>query len=278
MNFTPVPPRICLPPERIAPGTWVVHQVQEALGAPLCVYLNSMVVLGPEPVLVDTGTAANRRQWLEDTFSLVDPADVRYVFISHDDADHTGNLAEVMTLCPNATLLASWALVERHSNVFEFPLQRTRWVADGDHIDLADRRLSFVRPPVFDSPTTRGLFDSATGVYWAVDAFATPCTQAIEPTVEELDPAFWAEGMAMFGHNAVAPWLALVDAQRYAASVRRVSDLGATTIAGGHTPVIGEGSVTAALELIGGLPAVAAPPVPDQHVLEALLAAPAPAA
>jgi flavorubredoxin len=278
VNFTPVPPRICLPPERIPPGTWVVHQVQEALGAPLCVYLNSMVVLGPEPVLVDTGTAANRRQWLEDTFSLVDPADVRYVFISHDDADHTGNLAEAMTLCSNATLLASWALVERHSNAFEFPLERTRWVVDGDHLDLADRRLSFVRPPVFDSPTTRGVFDSATGVYWAADAFAAPCTQAIEPTVEELDPAFWAGGMAMFGHNAVAPWLALVDAERYAASVRRVADLGATIIAGGHTPVIGSASIGAALELIGGLPAVAAPPVPDQHMLEALLAAPAPAA
>src|SRR5204863_23170 len=112
---------------------------------------NSMVILGAEPTIVDTGTIANRRQWLADVFDLVDPDDVRYVFLSHDDADHTGNLAEVMEACPNATLLASWALVERFSNVFDFPLARCRWVEDGDHLDLADRRFRFVRPPVWDS-------------------------------------------------------------------------------------------------------------------------------
>ena len=41
--------------------TWLIHQVQEALGAPLRVYLNSMVIRGAEPVIVDTGTVANRR-------------------------------------------------------------------------------------------------------------------------------------------------------------------------------------------------------------------------
>jgi hypothetical protein len=45
--------------------------VQEALGAPLRVYLNSMVIRGAEPVIVDTGTIANRAQWLDDVFGLV---------------------------------------------------------------------------------------------------------------------------------------------------------------------------------------------------------------
>ena len=100
--------------------------MQEALGTPLRVYLNSMVICGAEPVIVDTGTVANRSQWLDDVFGLVDPTDVRYVFISHDDVDHTGNLAQVMEHCPHATLLASWALVERFSNAFEFPLRSAR--------------------------------------------------------------------------------------------------------------------------------------------------------
>jgi flavorubredoxin len=124
MTYEPAVPTIIRPPERIADETWLIHQVQEATGAPLRVYLNSMVIRGAEPVIVDTGTLANRAQWLEDVFGLVDPADVRYVFLSHDDVDHTGNLAEVMERCPNATLLASWALVERFSNAFEFPLRR----------------------------------------------------------------------------------------------------------------------------------------------------------
>jgi flavorubredoxin len=273
MSFHPKPPTISLPPTHVGGDTWLVHHVQEALGAPLRVLINSMVIRGTEPVIVDTGTIANRHRWLEDTFGLVEPDDVRWVFISHDDVDHTGNLVQVMEACPNATLLASWALVERFSNAFEFPLERCRWVNDGDHLDLEDRRLSFVRPPVWDSPSTRGLFDHSTGVYWAVDAFAAPCSPEIEPTVDDLDPSFWAEGMAMFAHNALSPWLSLVDPHRFDALVQRVRSLGMNTIASGHSPLIAGAAVDRAFELLSDLPFIAAPPVPGHDVLEAALAA-----
>jgi flavorubredoxin len=163
-------------------------------------------------------------------------------------------------------------MVERHSNAFEFPLERCRWVNDGDHLDLADRRLEFVRPPVYDSPTTRGLFDHRTGVYWAADAFATPCTPAVEQNVADLDAEFWAHGVAMFGHHALSPWLGIVDEARYAATVDRVRSLGMTTIASGHSPVITQPSIDAAFDLVRALPATPAPPLPDQSVLDAILA------
>src|SRR5207244_10933200 len=85
MSFAPLAPTTCFPPSRIAADTWVIHQVQPALGQPLLVFLNSMLILGAEPMIVDTGTPANREQWLKDVFSLVDPNDVRWVFLSHDD-------------------------------------------------------------------------------------------------------------------------------------------------------------------------------------------------
>ena len=272
MNFSPVPPRICLPPQRVADDTWLVQQVQEALGAPLCVNINSLVIAGAEPVLVDTGSPANRRQWLEDTFSLIDPSDVAYVFVSHDDIDHTGNLAEVLALCPQALLVASWAIIERHTCAFDFPLARSRWLEDGDTLRLVDRTLRLVRPPTFDSPTTRGLFDQATGVYWAADSFATPSTQAIEPTVGELDLDFWRHGLSMFAHHAISPWLSMVDPDLYSARVRSVQALGMTTIAGAHTPLITERSIPTAFDLTVALPSEPAPPVPDQHALDAIVA------
>lgn len=271
MDFHPISPKLSIPPEQIAADTWLVHQVQEALGAPLNVYINSMVIRGAEPVLVDTGTIANRRHWLEDTFTLVDPAEVRYVFISHDDIDHTGNLAEVMALCTNATLVASWSLVERHTNAFNFPITRCMWMNDGDHLDLTDRRLSFVRPPVYDSPTTRGVFDSSTAVYWAADCFATPCSPGLETDVAELDSDFWGQGLSMFAHHALSPWLAVVDRVAFDYTVDRVRTLEPTTIVSAHSPVISAGSVDRAIDIVRGLPAEPAPPVPDQRVLDAIV-------
>ena len=72
----------------------MIHSVQPALGQPLFIYLNSMVILGKETMIVDTdtGTVANRDQWLKDVFSLVEPNDVRWIFLSHDDIDHSGKL------------------------------------------------------------------------------------------------------------------------------------------------------------------------------------------
>ncbi|MFE2449455.1 MBL fold metallo-hydrolase [Streptomyces sp. NPDC059426] len=119
------------PFQRIGPDAHLIQDVQFALGRPLCVPINSAVLTGQEPVIIDTGSPRNRQQWLDDVFSIVEPEDVRWVFVSHEDADHTGNLETVMARCPNATLLCSWALVERFSCVYDFPLHRCRWVADG---------------------------------------------------------------------------------------------------------------------------------------------------
>jgi hypothetical protein len=61
-TFAPIAPTIAVPPLEVAKDTFVIHQVQEALGQPLFVYINSMVILGAEPMIVDTGTPANRQQ------------------------------------------------------------------------------------------------------------------------------------------------------------------------------------------------------------------------
>jgi flavorubredoxin len=272
MTFTPIAPTTYVSPTQVAKDTFVVHQVQPALGEPLFVYLNSMVILGKEPVIVDTGTPANRTQWLEDVFSLVEPTDVRWIFLSHDDVDHTGNLDQAMEACPNARLVCNWAMIERHTNCFNFPLDRCRWVMDGESLDVGDRTLQALRPPVYDSPTTRGLFDPTTGVYWAVDTFATPLPDP-KMAIADLDAEFWDFGLALFALGAVSPWLTMLDADKYGRYVDTVQNLDITTIAACHTPVIEGPYIERAFNRIRQLPTIDPPPLPDQSVLDVIIAA-----
>ena len=264
-------------PKQAAPDTYLIQEVQHALGQPLSVYINSAVILGTEPVIVDTGSLRNRTAWLGDVFGLVDPEDVRWVFLSHDDADHTANVGPVMEACPNATLVCSWALVERFANAYDFPLSRCRWVNHGDTFTAGDRTLVALRPPVYDSPTTRGLLDTKTGVYWAVDAFATPVPggpgSSPPDHVKELDPEFWWAGMVMYGLHGLSPWLELVDSDRYMTTVREVQKHGMSTILSAHSPVIDGVFVDAAFDMVARLAGAQPPPCPDQSVLEALLGA-----
>ena len=272
LSFPPICPTVAVPPTKIAKDTWLVHQVQTALGQPLDIYLNSLVILGAEPVIVDTGTPANRAQWLEDAFSLVEPEDVRWIFLSHDDVDHTGNLDEALTACPNATVVCNWAMVERHTNCFDFPLDRCRWVMHGESFDAGDRTLQAVRPPVFDSPTTRGLYDPTTKVYWAVDTFATPLPDA-GLGIAELDEGFWHFGMTLFALGAVSPWITMTDPVKYGRHVDLTQQLDITTVASCHSPVIEGPYIEKAFDLIRSLPTTDMPDLPNQSVLDEIIAA-----
>jgi flavorubredoxin len=260
------PTKTRLEPTLVAPETFLIHDHQGEGTAPVVVALNSLVIRAAEPVVVDTGMAENREQYLADVFGLVEPADVRWVFISHDDVDHTGNVNALMDACPDATLVVNWFMVERMGASLAVPPARQRWIDDGGTLDVGDRVLQALRPPIFDSPTTRGLFDPTTGFFWGSDSFATPMLTPLTH-VDALDDEFWADGMRMFDQY-VSPWVTMVDDAKFQATVDRVAALRPTSMAGCHTPAILGDRVARALAITRTTPTAVVPPQPDQAVLE----------
>lgn len=99
-----------------------------------------MLIRASEPVVVDTGAPVHRELWFEQVFSLVAPDDVRWVFLSHDDGDHMGNLYELLELCPNATLVVNFFIHKRLILDRPLPLTRMRWLGPGEYFDAGDRR------------------------------------------------------------------------------------------------------------------------------------------
>lgn len=264
-----------LPPVEIAPDTFVLHAAHGEGQAPQVVHMNAMLIRGAEPVVVDTGAPVHRETYLEDLFSLVEPDDVRWVFISHEDLDHVGNLDAVMDACPNATLVASWFLCERMAVAgLRVPPTRWRWIGDGESLDAGDRTLLALRPPLYDEPTTRGLLDPTTGVYWASDCFAAPVAR---PTVfaAELDADEWAGGFLTF-QQWNSPWATLLDRSRFADEVERFATHGIRTIVSCHGPTIDGPLIPAALELLRQVPDAVTGPQPGQLVLDEIVRSLAP--
>jgi flavorubredoxin len=267
MNATlTAPTKTRFEPTRIANETYLIHDHAGEDQGPVVVALNSMVIRGAEPVVVDTGVVENREQFLADVFSLVEPEDIRWLFISHDDVDHTGNLNALMEAAPNATLVVNWFMTERMGASLDVSPLRQRWVGDGEVVDVGDRKLLTIRPPIFDSPTTRGLFDTTTGVYWSSDSFATPMITPVR-NVADIDADFWSAGMTTF-NQYVSPWITLTDEAKFAATVDRVEALGASYIVGCHTPVIARDHIDLALTATRRSPFATVMPQPEQAVLE----------
>jgi flavorubredoxin len=255
----------------VAPDTFLIPTLAADPSGAGVFSSNSLVIRGTEPVIVDTGSRLVRDSWLSTVFSVVEPADVRWIFISHDDHDHVGNLDAVLDLCPQATLVGNWAMTARLFGDVELPLQRMRWLDQGEAFDAGDRTLHLVRPPLFDSPTTRGLFDPTTNVLWAVDTFGA-MVQGNILEADDADPDLYAGTFdAMNTWNT--PWLEWVDTARFAAHVDETASLPLEAVASAHGPILRGERIAEAFARTAALAAQPALPTPGQAMLDQLLSA-----
>jgi flavorubredoxin len=264
------PPVIHQDPYQIAPDTWIVPQIEPA-GPDTLVSINSMVIAAAEPVIVDTGCFINRDRWMEQAFSIVDPADVRWVYLTHSDRDHVGNLDAVLAACPQATLITTqWGAIYMLADGVP-PLGRMRWVNDGDNFDAGDRTLHAVTPPLWDGASTRGLYDPVSGVYWAADCFATYLTHPVT-NAADLDPTFWTESILHEGASNPG-WHALVDPAKFDAHVERSARMRPSVVASAHGPTLTGPLVEEGYRLICQLARTGPVEQPGQPVLDAMVAA-----
>jgi flavorubredoxin len=233
--------------------------------------VNSMLIRGAEPIVVDTGAPAHREHWFEQVFSLVEPEDVRWVFLSHDDSDHMGNLHELLELCPNATLVANFFITERVALERPLDITRMRWVGPGESFDAGDRRLHLIVPPIFDGPTTRALYDEKTAVLWAVDSFAAMAPGAVHDVADVPRPLF--EETFSLLNSLVSPWHQWLDPVRYRAHTDAVEGLGLLAVASAHGPVLTGSSIPDAFDRVRAMAGQPIVPPPGQPLLDELVAA-----
>ncbi len=264
MNLSTVP---LTSPVAIAPDTFLIPNLAPA--GDVFVPVNSMLIRGDEPIVVDTGAPAHRQHWLEQVFSLVDPEDIRWVFLSHEDGDHTGSLDDVLIAAPNATLVMNAFGAERLALERSVPLHRSIWREPGESFDAGDRRLRMVLPPIFDGPATRGLLDERTGVLWAVDAFGALTPGAVH-RVDDLPTDLYDESFREI-NSLVSPWHQWLDPNRYARHVDSIEALRPTAIASAHGPILTGRAIGDAFDRVRRLAGEPRVVLPSQSALDELL-------
>ena len=257
-------------PVPIARDTFLIPNLAE-IAPDTYLYVNSLVIRGDEPVIVDTGAPVHRERWLEQVFSIVEPTDVRWVFLSHDDGDHTGGLHDALAMCPNATLVTNFFSDARLSIEHPLPIEREMWREPGDTFTAGDRRFRLFLPPIFDGPSTRGLIDESTGVMWAVDSFAA-FTPSVAYHVDDIPAEMYRETFTTL-NSLLSPWHQWLDPAKYGAHVDALEALAPTVVASAHGPVLSGPAIHDAFDHIrniAGQPRVAPP---GQPMLDEILAA-----
>jgi flavorubredoxin len=176
--------------------------------------INAFVLHGAEPILVDTGTVIDSDEFMATLRSVIDPADLQWIWLTHTDFDHIGSLPRLLSDNPQLRVITTFLGVGIMSLSAPLPMDRVHLLNPGQKITMGDRTLTAVKPPAFDNPSTTGFVDHTSGALFSSDCFGALLAgirdNAAELSDDELRQAqvFWA--------TVDSPWLHKVDSAEFA--------------------------------------------------------------
>ncbi len=233
--------------------------------------VNAFLLLAKEPVLIDTGIGVDGDQFLDALASILDPAALRWVWLTHDDADHTGSIQRVLEAAPQARLVTNAFCAMRMATWWPVPFERVHAIRAGERISVGDRTLRAVAPPLYDNPLSVGLLDEATGSLFTVDSFGALLPEAVEDAADVPHDAL-AGGMVAWA-TSDSPWAHLVDRQRFARVLDGVRRLQPTRILSSHLPAANGTSLERFLEVLESVPDAEPAVAPNNEEFSHMLAA-----
>jgi hypothetical protein len=231
--------------------------------------INAFVIKAKEPVLVDTGIGVDSEEFMKALESIIDPGDLKWLWLTHDDADHTGNIQKIFKAAPGARLVANALAVLRMSTTWPVPMDRVYWLNSGDSISVGDRKLTAVRPPLFDNPTTIGIYDDKSQAFFSADCFGAIIPSKAQ-NVEDIPEADLARGMISWG-TADSPWAHMFEPVAISRALDGIRRMAPKVILSSHLP-LAQAKTDQLLEVVSRVPA--SPPfvAPNQTALEHMLA------
>ncbi len=196
--------------------------------------INAHLIHAKEPVLVDTSWVGVSEAYLNELQKVIDPADLKWIWISHTDLDHVFNLDKVMAMAPNARVVIAGLGAAKFGLRGDFDMSRLHVLEAGQRLDVGDRELVSVKPVIYDAPETNGFFDTKTRVLFSADAFGALLDQPREETADI------PEGVLRDGQTAWAsvdaPWLGWADKSMFGKLLSDIERLDPSTIISGHLP------------------------------------------
>lgn len=196
--------------------------------------INAFVIKGPEPVLVDTGAAIQSGEFMPALKSVIDPAELKWIWLTHTDFDHMGSLQQLLAENPRLRVITTFLGTGIMGLAAPLPMDRVHFVNPGEKITVGSRTLTAVRPPVFDNPSTTGFYDDKSGAFFSSDCFGA-LVQAAPQSAADLADQDLRDGQ-VFWATVDSPWLHKVDRDALARELDGIRKMAPKMILSSHLP------------------------------------------
>jgi len=114
---------------------------------------NSYFINAQRKTIVETSKAKFWDTYLAKIKQVTDPSEIEYIVLNHTEPDHSGNLARLLEVAPNAKVVASRLAISYLKDFLGRSFNHIV-VKDGDTLDLGNKTLRFIGAPNLHWPDT----------------------------------------------------------------------------------------------------------------------------
>jgi len=259
---------------RAAPDIDVLTTIHQIPGLGF-IPINAFLLHGHSPILVETGAVVDREEFMTALRSVIDPADLRWIWLTHTDPDHTGALRQLMDENDEIKVITTFLGVGAMSLSDPLPMDRVYLVNPGQTITIGERALTAIKPPTFDNPCTTGFYDQVSRALFSSDCFGALLSEVPEDAAD-LSEEELRQGQVLWT-TIDTPWIHAVDTGALARQLDDIRSLEPKLILSDHLPPAGGFMMHRLLGSLASAQAAEAFVGPDQATLVQMMAQGAPA-
>lgn len=155
------------------------------------------------PLLFDAGSHVHSGQIMSELKTLLDDVSPGYVFLTHTELPHTGNLSAILEAWPQTKLVVSSAILPHVELPWWVTEDQVLYGYPGTSDSYGGRQISFSDGILKDQPGTHWMYDAQTGTLFTADAFGYLFPQSADLKFDdELDDGVPVEWLRRYHESA----------------------------------------------------------------------------
>ena len=234
--------------------------------------INAFVMHGDEPMLVDTGAVPDSDDFITALRTVIDPTDLRWIWLSHPDFDHIGSLHKLLDENPQLHVMTTFlGMGIMGLSSTPLPPDRPRLVNPGERVKVGNRTLRAFKPPVYDNAVTTGFFDETSHALFSADCFGALLPD-IPPSAADISETNLRNGQTLWV-TIDSPWIHNVDRKLFTEHLGQIGGLDPEIVLSSHLPPAPGALLNTLLDTLAKAADAPTFDAPDHAMLEEMLAA-----
>jgi len=233
--------------------------------------INAFVMHGDEPLLVDTGAVVEADDFMTALRTVIDPTELRWIWLSHTDFDHIGSLHTLLDENPQLRVITTFfGMGIMGLSSTPLPLDRVRLVNPGEQVSIGDHTLTAIKPPVYDNAVTVGFYDETSRALFSADCFGA-LVHDVPQSAADISDTDLRDGQTLWV-TIDSPWIHNVDRKLFADHLAHIGRLDPTIVLSGHLPAAPGAMLDKLLDTLAAAPDAPTFVGPDHAMFEQMLA------